>query len=248
MARIIVFTGGKGGVGKTTALCGAARSLAAMGKRVIIADFDLALANADLLLGLEEKVFFDIVDCVKRRCRVKQALVQDNEELSLYLLPSSAKGEEVKITLEEARSVVSELSSLCDYLLIDSPAGTEEGFVRAVSCADEAVVVCTPHLSSIRDVNKVLLTLSTFSLTSKYLLLNRADGFLMSRGAMLTPFEIFSLLKVKPLGILPEIAELNCGKIGGDSKVYFDIIADNLHNGKSVMVELLPKSKVRRIK
>lgn len=248
MARTIVFTGGKGGVGKTTLLCGVARSLAALGKRVVVADFDLALANADLVLGIEDKVFYDIVDCVKKRCRVKQALVQDCEELSLYLLPSSAKGEEAKISIEEAKGVISELSSLCDYLLIDCPAGTEEGFLRAASCADEAVVICTPHLSSVRDVNKVLLTLSSFSLTAKYLLINRADGFLMSRGAMLTPFEIFSLLKVKPLGIMPEIAELNCGKIGENSKPYFDIIADNLHNGKSVMVEVLPKGKERRAK
>ncbi len=248
MARIIVFTGGKGGVGKTTLLCGTARSLASFGKRVVIADFDLALANADLVLGIEDRVFFDIVDCIKKRCRTKQALVQDSEELSLYLLPSSAKGEETKITVEEAKSVINELSLLCDYLLIDCPAGTDEGFLRAVSCADEAVVVCTPHLSSVRDVNKALLTLSAFPLTAKYLLINRADGVLMSKGAMLTPFEIFSLLKVKPLGIVPEIPELNCGKIGENSKPYFDIIADNLHNGKSVMVEIMPKRSERRAK
>ena len=163
MARKIVFTSGKGGVGKTTICANLGVSLAELGFRVVLLDMDIGLNNLDVVIGVEKRVLFDLSDVVSGRCRVKQALIQDSKFPNLYILPSSS-GKVENISSSSIKNVVSILDSSFDYILLDCPAGVDAGFHRAVFSATEAIIVVTPHLSSLRDASKVLTLLNQYHL------------------------------------------------------------------------------------
>ncbi len=204
MARKIVITSGKGGVGKTTVTANLGQALATFGERVALIDLDFGLNNLDVVMGVENKVVYDIKDILDGRCRVKQALVQDNDRKNLFVLPSGGLLPSSPVSGQQIRLIIEGVSEIFDYILIDCPAGIDVGFHRAVSGADEAIVVATPSLPSLRDADKVLAVLKSYKPDYTGLIVNRARGDLMLDGKMMMPQDIRDLLKTPLLGVLPE--------------------------------------------
>ena len=236
MARRIVITSGKGGVGKTTICAFLGMKLSSLGFRVVVVDMDIGLSNLDVVLGIDENVSFDMVDVIAGNCRLKQALIQHPKFPGLYILPSNHSYDEAYITKEQANVVIDALAQNFDYILIDSPAGVEDGFRRAVYLAREAIVVATPHISSVRDADKVLSILSGYNLLSKSLIVNRIRGDLALTNETLDLYEIVRFLKVKLIGAIPEEDDITKGlEVGGiKSESYsraISLLAENVHNG-----------------
>lgn len=245
MARRIVITSGKGGVGKTTFTACLGSRLAQMGLRVALIDLDLGLNNLDVILGVENRVVFDLIDVIEGRCRVKQALIQDIDIPFLYIMPS-CHSDKRSVTAQSIKVVVNRMNELFDYILIDCPAGIDIGFHRAVVCADEAVIVTTPHISSIRDSEKVVDILGSYRLSEIYSVVNRVRGDLILDGDMADASEIFARLETKPLGVIPDddavtFKELRELKTPAASAV--SMIAQNLHNGTELMFDYQTKYK-----
>ena len=186
MARKIVLTSGKGGVGKTTICANLGIQLAKLGFRVVLLDVDIGLNNLDVVMNIEDRIVFDITDVIMGRCRPKQALVQDKNISSLYVMPSFSAYNKTNILGEHIKNVIDQLDSSFDYILIDCPAGVEAGFHRAVFPANEAIIVVTPHLSSIRDADKVIGLLNDYDISYKGLVVNRVRGDLLLNGQLMT--------------------------------------------------------------
>ncbi|MFA5449600.1 MAG: septum site-determining protein MinD [Clostridia bacterium] len=203
MGRRIVITSGKGGVGKTTIVANLGLQLAASGARVALVDADIGLNNLDVALGMEHKTVYDIGDIADGKCRLKQALIRDEHLHNLYLLPS-AKVNGARVTTQIFSSIVNELAEGFEFVLIDCPAGIESGFHRAVIAAHEAITVTTPHISAVRDADKVLSLLSTYNIESVALAVNRVRGDLSVKGSMMGAEEIAHLLRVPLCAALPE--------------------------------------------
>lgn len=237
MARKIVLTSGKGGVGKTTVCANLGANLAKLGFRVVLIDVDIGLNNLDVVMGVENQVVFDITDVIMGRCRAKQALVQDRRISSLYVLPSSHAYTSTKILGEHIKNVVDMLDSSFDYILIDCPAGVEAGFHRAVFSANEAIIVVTPHLSSIRDADKVLGLLGEYDIQSKGLVINRMRGDLLLEGQLMNIESIVRALGLPLLGVIPEDDGItSSSSVGGymssiESSRAFTLLSENIHNG-----------------
>src|ERR1700685_4444990 len=155
-ARRIVVTSGKGGVGKTTTTANLGAALAMRGKRVVLVDADIGLRNLDLVLGLEKRIVFDLVEVVEGRCQLRQALIRDKRFESLNVLPAAQTREKTAVSEEQMSAIIDELADSADYVLIDCPAGIEHGFRSAVAGAREAIVVTTPEVSAIRDADRVV--------------------------------------------------------------------------------------------
>lgn len=238
MARKIVITSGKGGVGKTTLVANLGVFLAKYNYKVALIDLDIGLNNLDVVLGMENKVVFDIIDVLRNRCRIRQAFVQDMNYPSLYLLPSSQKS--VYLNKQEIKKIIEKIDNFFDYILIDSPAGIDEGFHRAVLCADEAIVVVNPHISSIRDADKVISILSSSGFQSIFGVINRVRGDLIVSKEMLSVEDIYDLLNIKILGVIPEDDGMifNSGMNGvvssrsGSYRAY-ELLTSNILNGSS---------------
>lgn len=235
MARKIVITSGKGGVGKTTVCANLGATLSNLGFRVVMLDVDIGLNNLDVVMGIENKVVFDIVDVIECRCRATQALVEDSRYNTLYVLPSchAYRGDEISDL--DIKRVVDSLETSFDYILIDCPAGVEAGFRRAVSCANEAIVVVTPHISSIRDADKVISILSSYNLDEKSLVVNRVRGDLMLNGEMIDVDEIIRFLNIPIAGVVPDDDDITAlsylGGLGGSgSNRAWSLLAENIHN------------------
>lgn len=237
MARKIVLTSGKGGVGKTTVCANLGVNLASLGFRTVLVDVDIGLNNLDVVMGLEKQVVFDITDVIMGRCRAKQALVEDIRFPNLFLLPSSHYSGKTHILGEHIKSVLNMLDSSFDYILIDCPAGVDAGFHRAVFSANEAIVVVTPHLSSIRDANKVLSLLNEYNLSSKGLVINRMRGDLLANGEMLRVEDVVRALHIPLYGVIPEDDAISSAcSVGGylnsqESTRAFTLLCENIHNG-----------------
>ncbi len=204
MARKIVITSGKGGVGKTTICANLGVALAKQNRRVVLVDVDIGLNNLDVVIGIENKIVFDIVDVIEGKCRARQALVQDLDNPNLYIMPSAHSYNKAQVTAENVKKVVDSLNDFFDFVLIDCPAGIDEPFKRAVSSADEALIVVTPHLSSMRDADKVLLMLSNFRINDCSLVINRVRGDLVLEKEMMDSRKIAEILDVRLSGIIPE--------------------------------------------
>ena len=238
MARRIVVTSGKGGVGKTTICANLGYCMARMGLNVLMLDLDMGLNNLDVVMGMENKVVYDIIDVIEGKCRAKQALIQDFFLPKLYLLPSIHCFYNKKIEWENINKILEELDFMFDYILIDCPAGIEAGFVRAVSLAQEAIVVSTPHISSVRDSDKVFSILNNYDLNGKYLIINRARGDLMLSGDMIGINTIADYMKTELLGVIPDDDVISCqlmsgGAVYSESEAYqeFERIANSMHFG-----------------
>lgn len=241
--RKIVVTSGKGGVGKTTLCARLGSCLAAGGNRVVLVDGDVGLNNLDVVMGVENKIVYDMADLAMGRCRLKQALVQDMFEATLYILPSS-KTSVSEMTSQNFRMLIERLSGYFDYILIDCPAGIDSGFHRAVSAADEAIVVTTPHISAVRDADKVLSLLSTYALKETMLVVNRVRGDLVVCGDMMSEGDIARLLRTTPVGVIPEddsiIMQSQLGRLTrntGFAGAAFAMLANNIENGENELYD-----------
>lgn len=237
MARRIVLTSGKGGVGKTTVCAKLGINLAKLGFRVALIDVDIGLNNLDVVMGVEDQVLFDITDVIMGKCRAKQALVQDRSISSLYIMPSAHAYNKVNILGEHIKNVLDVLESSFDYILIDCPAGVEAGFQRAVFSANEALVVVTPHLSSIRDAGKVSAILKDNQISSQGLVINRMRGDLLLSGELLNIESIVKAMGLPLLGVIPEDDAIGAScSIGTrvqsiESARAFTLLSENIHNG-----------------
>jgi septum site-determining protein MinD len=206
-ARKIVFTSGKGGVGKTTTTVNVGAALAKRGHRVILVDADIGLRNLDLVLGLEKRIVFDLVEVVEGRCQLRQALIKDKRFESLSILPAAQTRDKDAVSEEQMAGVIDELAGMCDYVLIDCPAGIEGGFRNAIAGASEAVVVTTPEVSAIRDADRVIGKLGERKLPLR-LIVNRIRPDMVRSGDMLSVDDVCEILSAELLGIVPDDEEI----------------------------------------
>ena len=232
VARKIVITSGKGGVGKTTIAVNLGMRLSAMGERVILADTDFGLNNIDVVCGVENRISYDIVDAIEGRCRPKQALVQHPEYPNLFVLASNHTDPGKYISPQAVRLILDGLASRFDYILIDSPAGIEAGFHRAAASAEEALIVTTPHISALRDADKVISVLKSYRLKSIDLVINMVRGDMVVDGEILSPGEISDILKIPLIGIIPQEDGVFLGERGrSGAQKAFKYLADNIVKG-----------------
>ena len=206
--RVITITSGKGGVGKTTTTANLGVALAKLDKRVVVIDADIGLRNLDVVMGLQNRIIYDIVDLVEGRCRLRQALIRDQVGSELYLLPAAQSRDKSAISPADMIRVCGQLRGECDFILIDSPAGIESGFRNAVAPADEFILVTTADASSVQDVDRVLGILEADGRASVALVINRIRPDLVRRNAMLRPTRILETLAIKLLGIVPETEDV----------------------------------------
>lgn len=199
--KVIVITSGKGGVGKTTATASIGAALARDGKRVAVVDMDIGLRNLDVVMGLENRVVFNIVDVVNGKCRASQAAIKDRRIDNLFLIPASQSDNKNAVSPDQMVTVCEELKKEFDFILMDCPAGIEQGFENAVAGADEAVVICTPEVSSIRDADRIIGLLYAKQITPK-LIVNRIIPAMVEKGDMLSHEDVVDVLSVDLIGLV----------------------------------------------
>jgi len=204
-ARIITVTSGKGGVGKTTATANIAVALANLGKRVVCIDADIGLRNLDVVMGLENRIVYDLVDVVEGRCKLRQAMVKDKRLPDLYLLPAAQTRDKTAISPDDMLMLTNQLRNDCDIILIDSPAGIEWGFRNALAPADEVVVVTNPEAPAVRDADRIIgLIEAEERKIPTSLVINRAKPDMIRRGDMLSVNDVLEILSIRLLGVIPE--------------------------------------------
>ncbi|MFA5507614.1 MAG: septum site-determining protein MinD [Vulcanimicrobiota bacterium] len=205
MGKVIVVTSGKGGVGKTTATANIGAGLASQGHSVVLIDTDIGLRNLDLVLGLENRIVFDLVDVVEGKCRsFRQALIKDKRFDNLSILASAQSREKDAVKPEQMKKLCTELKDAFDFILLDCPAGIEMGFKNAIAGADEAIVVTNPEVSAVRDADRIVGLLEAAEINSIRLILNRVKPGLIKRGQMLSVSDVQDILNIELLGQVPE--------------------------------------------
>lgn len=203
--RVIVITSGKGGVGKTTTSANIGTALAKAGQKVVLIDTDIGLRNLDLLLGLENRIVYTIVDVVEERCKLKQALVKDKKNPNLCLLAAAQTRDKSAVNQDQLKAICEELKEENDFILVDCPAGIEQGFQNAVAGATEAIVVTTPEMSAVRDADRIIgLLEAKEEITSYKLLLNRVRTNLIQSNDMMSVDDVVDILSCDIIGIIPE--------------------------------------------
>ena len=206
--KSIVITSGKGGVGKTTATANLGAGLALRGHKVVVIDTDIGLRNLDVVLGLENRIVYDLVDVVEGRCRLNQAMIRDKTVKELYLIPAAQTRDKSAVQPEQMKELCQQLREEFAYVLIDSPAGIEHGFKNAISAADQAIVVTTPEVSAIRDADRVIGLLEAAELPIPDLVINRLRPGMVRQGDMMDKKDILELLSVRMLGLVPDDEQL----------------------------------------
>ena len=205
MSEVIVVTSGKGGVGKTTTTANLGCGLALRGKRVVLVDGDIGLRNLDIVMGLENRIVYDLLDVIEGHCRLKQALIRDKRYEGLYLLPAPQSRDKDAVSPEQMKKLIQNLKKEnFDYILVDCPAGIERGFKNAIAAADDAVVVITPEVSSLRDADKVVGLLAANGLETPRVIVNRLRPDMVRRGDMLSLDDVKEILGVDILGVIPD--------------------------------------------
>lgn len=204
MSEVVVITSGKGGVGKTTTTANIGTGLASLGKKVVVIDGDTGLRNLDVLMGLENRIVFTILDVIEERCALRKALIKDKRFDSLYLLPTAQCRDKDDITGQDMLKIVEELKKEFDYILIDCPAGIEQGFENAIVGADRAIVVVNPEITSVRDADRVIGKLDAKGISEHYLVVNRLNYEMTRNGDMLGVDDIIECLAIKLIGVVPE--------------------------------------------
>ncbi len=204
MGEVIVITSGKGGVGKTTTTANIGAGLALKNKSVVMIDADIGLRNLDVVMGLENRIVYDLVDVVEGRCRTKQALIKDKRYDGLCIIPAAQTRDKNAVTPEQMKKLTEELKEEFDYVLIDCPAGIEQGFKNAVAGADRALVVTTPEVSAVRDADRIIGLLEANEIKDPQLIINRIRPQMIKKGDMMNVDDIIDILAVGLIGIVPD--------------------------------------------
>lgn len=200
MGEVIVVTSGKGGVGKTTTVANIGTGLAMLDKRTVVVDTDIGLRNLDVILGLENRIVYNLVDVINGKCRLKQALIKDKRHPELYLLPSAQTKDKSAVSPEQMIKLTEELREEFDFVLLDCPAGIEQGFRNAIAGADKALVVTTPEVSAIRDADRIIGLLEADGIQDIHLIINRLRPDMISRGDMMSVEDVVEILAVNLIG------------------------------------------------
>ncbi len=222
MGEAIVITSGKGGVGKTTTTANIGTGLAVKGKRVVVVDADIGLRNLDVVMGLENRIVFDIVDVVSGVCKLKQALIRDKKNENLYLLPAAQTKDKTAVSTQQMKALTAQLKMDFDYVIIDCPAGIEQGFKNAVAGADRAIVVSTPEVSAVRDADRIVGLLEAAELNSPKLIVNRVRIDLVKRGDMLDIDDMNEILGLDLIGVVPDDEQIVVTTNRGEPAVLTD--------------------------
>ncbi len=204
MSEVIVVTSGKGGVGKTTTSANLGAGLASMGKKVVLIDTDIGLRNLDVVMGLENRIVYNLVDVIEGNCRVKQALIKDKRYPSLYLMPSAQTRDKSAVNPGQMIKMIQGLKEQFDYVILDCPAGIEQGFQNAIAAADRALVVTTPEVSAIRDADRIIGLLEANEFKQIDLIINRLRNDLIKRGDMMNIDDVVDILSVPLIGAVPD--------------------------------------------
>jgi len=208
MSECIVITSGKGGVGKTTTTANLGVALAMMGKRVAVVDADIGLRNLDVILGLENRIVYDLVHVIEGECRLRQALIKDKRLDNLCLLPAAQTRDKNAVGPEQMRNLVAQLKADFDYVLIDCPAGIEQGFKNSIAGADRAIIVTTPEVSAIRDADRLIGLVEAAELPEPTLIVNRFRAKMVKRGDMMNKDDILEILAIPLVGMVPDHEEV----------------------------------------
>ena len=224
MSEVIVITSGKGGVGKTTTCANIGTGLACQGKKVVLIDTDIGLRNLDVVMGLENRIVYNLVDVIEGNCRIKQALIRDKRYPSLYLLPSAQTRDKTSVSPEQMKKLIQDLKLSYDYIILDCPAGIEQGFKNAIAGADRAVVVTTPEVSAVRDADRIIGLLEANDIRDNRLIVNRLRADMVKEGNMMSSDDVVEILAVDLIGVVPDdesiVIATNTGEplVGSDTK------------------------------
>ena len=224
MSEVIVITSGKGGVGKTTSTANIGTGLAKLGKSVVMIDTDIGLRNLDVVMGLENRIVYNLVDVVEGNCRMKQALIKDKRYSNLCLLPSAQTRDKTAVNPEQMKKLIEELRPEFDYILLDRPAGIEQGFKNAIAAADRALIVTTPEVSAIRDADRIIGLLEANDIHQINLIVNRLRMDMVKRGDMMSIEDVIDILAIDLIGAVPDdehiVIATNQGEpLAGDSSL-----------------------------
>lgn len=203
-AKVVTITSGKGGVGKTTTSANLAVALAQLNQKVVCIDGDIGLRNLDVILGLENRIVYDLVDVIEGRCRLKQAMIRDKRLPDLYLIPAAQTRDKSAVTPSDMVRLCDELRAEVDWIIIDSPAGIERGFRNVLAPADIVIVVTNPEISAVRDADRIVGLIEAEEKGPARLILNRVNPTLTKRGDMLSSEDVLELLAIDLIGIIPE--------------------------------------------
>lgn len=217
MSEVIVITSGKGGVGKTTTTANIGHALAVLGYSVLLIDTDIGLRNLDVVMGLENRIIYNIVDVVEGACRSSQAIIKDRKYSNLCLLPAAQTRDKTAIRPEQMKKLVEELKPLYDYIIIDCPAGIEHGFKNAIAAAERAVVVTTPEVSAIRDADRIIGILNANDMPRIDLIINKIRMDMVRRGDMMTVDDVSEILAVNLIGTINDDEDIVISSNRGES-------------------------------
>ncbi|OOB79031.1 MAG: septum site-determining protein MinD [Epulopiscium sp. Nele67-Bin001] len=204
MSEVIVLTSGKGGVGKTTSTANIGTALSMLGKKVVLVDADIGLRNLDVVMGLENRIVYDLVDVVEARCRLKQALIKDKRYEGLYLLPAAQTREKDAVTPQQMKKLCESMKGDFDYIVVDCPAGIEQGFKNAIAGADKAIVVTTPEVSAVRDADRIIGLLLANQIKDIHLVINRVRMNMVKKGDMMAMDDVVEILAINLIGVVPD--------------------------------------------
>lgn len=225
MSEVIVVTSGKGGVGKTTTSANVGTGLAKLDKKVVLIDTDIGLRNLDVVMGLENRIVYNLVDVIEGNCKAKQAMIKDKRYPNLYLLPSAQTRDKNSVTPEQMRALTDELRKDFDYIILDCPAGIEQGFLNAIAGADRALVVTTPEVSAIRDADRIIGLLEANEKKRSDLIVNRIRMDMVKKGDMMSIDDVVDILAINLIGAVPDDENIVIATNNGEPLVGSDNLA-----------------------
>jgi septum site-determining protein MinD len=248
MSEVIVVTSGKGGVGKTTTSANVGTGLAMLGEKVVLIDTDIGLRNLDVVMGLENRIVYNLVDVVEGNCRIKQALIKDKRYPNLFLLPSAQTRDKSSVSPGQMRKLTDDLREDFDYVLLDCPAGIEQGFKNAIAGADRAFVVTTPEVSAIRDADRIIGLLEASEIRKADLIVNRLRMDMVRHGDMMSLEDVTDILGIPILGVIPDDEEIVISTNQGEPLVGMNDFAGQayLNICKRVLGQEVPLMELER--